>query len=565
MGAIKNMKGFNSNIKNSLKEEFLKSIQKGLGRKTINKASSWSTKYRIMDSEIYRGPWDFKWYPWLKEMHDSDAELNVGAKAAQVGFTETLINIAFYHIDVNSFDVLYVLPSRTPDASDFSAARFDSALELSPYLENLFSDTKNIGHKRAGSANFYLRGSKSRAGLKSIPVNVLFLDELNEMNEANIPLALERLSGQREHYAWMVSTPTIDDSGISKYFNRSSQNIFYFRCPSCSRFENLEYPDNIVFTGTHISDPDIEKSHLICKHCKNVLYHEDKVNFLNNSKWIESYSDRDIKGWHISQLYSMKVTPAQIATSYFAALQDPTSEQEFYNSKLGLTHEVKGSRITDSDLERVIGTYLKKESATHGIHTMGVDVGYPSIHYEIDEWSIPSRVSSISTDLNFQCKPRVIAYGKVREMEELDHLMHDYHVRYCVIDAHPERRKAYEFSSRFYGKVRLAFYATGITGKQIHISNEDEPTLSVDRTSWLDLSLGRFKSQLITLPANTDLEYKDHLKAPVRQYKKDRSGNPIGEYINVKADHYAHARNYAEIALPLALSLASSQSIGNIL
>ncbi len=551
-----------------MRQEFLEHLMRGLGHRSVSNAATWAEKFRVMDCELYRGPWDFRYYPWLKEMHCSEAEINVGQKAAQVGYTETLLNISFYHMDVFSNDVLYILPSRTPDASDFSAARFDVALELSPYLETMFQDVKNIGHKRARSSNFYLRGSRSRAGLKSIPVNLLVLDELNEMPEKNIPLAMERLSGQRDKHLWLVSTPTVDEYGISRHFNQSSQNVFFFRCPSCGRYEDLKYPDSLVICGEYIGDPDISRSHLICTHCKTPLLHEAKVDFLNTrSKWIETYSDRDIKGWHISQLYSLKVTPQHIATAYFSSLQDPTEEQEFYNSKLGIPHEIKGSRITDEDIKNVTGNFLIKHSSSssYGLLTMGVDVGYPFIHCEIDEWQTPEYLSQISTDLNLRCRPKVIFCGKMREFGELDLLMRDFQIRFCVIDAHPERRKAYEFASRFYGHVRLAFYVVGITGKQIHISNEEEPTLSVDRTSWLDLSLGRFKAGNISIPGDAGLEYKDQIKAPVRQYKKDRTGNPIGEYINVKADHFAHARNYAEIALPLALSLATSQSIGSVI
>jgi phage terminase large subunit GpA-like protein len=91
---------------------------------------------------------------------------NVGMKGAQVGFTETVLDIALYNMDIHAKDVLYVLPSKTPDASDFSAARFDTMLELSPYIARMFSNTKNVGHKKAGSVNFYLRGANSRGGLE---------------------------------------------------------------------------------------------------------------------------------------------------------------------------------------------------------------------------------------------------------------------------------------------------------------------------------------------------------------------------------------------------------------
>lgn len=552
---------FKSNIKNTLKDEFIQSIKRNFNRKTITSCSRWASQYRMIKSK----PWNFKRFPWLIDMHDSDAVMNVGQKAAQLGYTETMLNVAFYNIDIHNRDILYVLPSSKPSASDFSASRFDPAVEDSKHLSNLFSDVKNVGHKRAGSANLYIRGAKSRDQLKSIPTAVVILDEADEMPRENIPLAFERTSGQDEKQIWLISTPSLEDYGISTYYKQSTQNEFYFKCPSCTRYINLQFPRSIKIMGESIDDPRIKDTHLICNLCEAVLPHENKVDFLQNYRWVETYSNRDTKGWHISQLYSTTIHPSEIAKSYFMALSDSSFEQELYNSKLGLTHEVEGARITDSQIKEVIGSYTQILNNDYNDKpvTMGVDVGYPFIHYEIDEWKLPQYATG--SDLNFMSKPRILKCGKVRDLEELDQLMIDFRVRYCVIDAHPERRKAYEFATRFWGHVRLAFYGNGITGKQIHISDMEEPTLTVDRTSWLDLSLGRFRNQSITIPADTPLEYKEHIKAPIRIYKKDKTGNPVGSYVNSKADHFAHARNYAEMALPLAVSLSESRSIPSVL
>jgi len=47
---------------------------------------------------------------------DSDAETNVGMKAAQVGFTEAVLNKSFFTVDVKGTDCLYILPAKIPDA-----------------------------------------------------------------------------------------------------------------------------------------------------------------------------------------------------------------------------------------------------------------------------------------------------------------------------------------------------------------------------------------------------------------------------------------------------------------
>ena len=90
--------------------------------------------------------------------------------------------------------------------------------------------------------------------------------------------------------------------------------------------------------------------------------------------------------------------------------------------------------------------------------------------------------------------------------------------------------------------------------------------MTVDRTSWMDMSLGRFRRQKIVLPSDTSLEYKNHIKAPVRIYKYDQNGNPYGKYeCGNEEDHFAHARTYSEIALQLAASLAQGQDISGVL
>jgi len=220
---------------------------------------------------------------------------------------------------------------------------------------------------------------------------------------------------------------------------------------------------------------------------------------------------------------------------------------------------IEGAKISDKNIEDCTGTYTKgSKGIPNALITMGVDVG-KWLHYEIDQWYLKTQ----ATDISLAASCRILREGMVKDFEELDRLMFDFMVRFCVIDANPERRKALEFAQRLWGRVRLCFYGNAINGKQIHLHSEDEHTLTVDRTSWMDLSLGRFKNRTITVPIDLSKEYKDHIKAPVRIYGEDSNGNPVGKYVTGtnEDDHFAHARNYAEIALPLGANLAQSQNI----
>ena len=540
-------------------EAFAERINSGLNRKSITSAARWACKYRFM-GHPYPGVWNFMHHPWLKDMHDSTAELNIGQKSAQMGYTEAVLNISFYFCDVKRMDVLYVLPNTRPDAADFSSGRFDKALELSEHLQKLFSEVQNVGHKRAGSTNLYIRGSNARTGLKSIPVSLLVLDELDEMTQEHIPLAKERLMGQLERYMWMISTPTIPDFGINFYFNDSTQEHFVFKCPMCSKFIQLRFPDNLVVCGEVPSDPKVEESYLICNECKGVLRHEDKFQYINTGRWVADYPGRVHRGFHINQLYSMHLPPSVVARAYLESLRDPHAEQELYNSKLGLAHTVAGARITEDLVNACIGDYRKIEYNSRGLVTMGVDVGHRTIHVEIDRWQVGERYGN---DVNTDSRPQVIWEGTVDNFEDLDRLMFDYHVRFCVVDSQPSRREAIAFANRFPGHVMLCTYSSGVAGRNISNSAESEYMIRVDRTSWLDLSLGRFKRGEIGLPIDATLDYKAQICAQVRIPTKDKDGNPMTKYETPgnRADHFGHARNYAEIALPFALGIGVNTDI----
>ena len=92
-------------------------------------------------------------------------------------------------------------------------------------------------------------------------------------------------------------------------------------------------------------------------------------------------------------------------------------EQEFYNSKLGETHAVEGSRVNDKEIAEAKGSHLNTDRPPKGIITMGVDVGN-RCHYEIDQWFFP-----VTFDLIVQkAKCKVIKHGTIEMFEELDNL-----------------------------------------------------------------------------------------------------------------------------------------------
>ncbi len=542
-----------------LQVELAQRMRNALDAKSVVTASRWAEKYRMMLGGDFPGLWSFVNFPWLKEMHDCEAEFCVGMKGAQLGFSEFLLNRALFILDIMKRNVLYIMPNERPDAARFTTRAFNPAIEASEHIANMFAGkTNNVGHKIAGAANLFIGGSNTRSGLKSIPVSGIFFDEFEEHDMENTKLAEERNSGQNYRQDWKVSTPSIHNKGIHSKFKRSTAKHFFFKCPACSRMIELKYPDSLVIIGDDPDSADLMKSHLICYECKAILPHEGKKAMFAVNEWVASQPQMMAEGFNINQFYSPTLPAWKIAKLLLEAKRDPTAEQEFFNSKLGLPHIIEGAQLTEQNFQELIKDYSMIDSCKPSLITMGCDVG-KKLHVELCQWDI-SEISRV--DVNAKAKPKVLWAGELDHFNELDRAMVQYNVNFAVIDAMPETRLATEFALRWYGRARICRYNYNATARSLFAGDEDVG-VSVNRTAWMDMALGRFRNNSIFLPNNLPKDYIWHLMAPVRVPSKDKWNNTQYKYETQDniADHYAHARTYAEIALPFAMGMGVTQNI----
>lgn len=553
---------------NPLLDELRRTIAEGLVSNSLTNCYRWATKRRVM-GEPFPGPYSGKYHPWVIDLHDSQASFNYAMKSAQMGVTEVGINRAFFILDQLKRDVLYVLPTAL-NASDFSKARFSVALKHSPYLANLFTDTNTVNLKQAGTTNLYIRGSRGDSNLKSIPVSELILDEVDEMDQKQIWLALERLSGQTRKCVWGISTPTITNYGIHKLFLTGSQEHFVFKCPHCSRRTELIWPDCIEIIGETVNDPRCHESFLKCRECKHKLDHRGKPEWLGMGVWqpFATNPNMDVRSFYINQLYSFTVTPGEIVVAHFRGLGDEAANKEFHNSKLGLPFVGDGAQVTDDQIEGTIKRHTSNDARPkiggQRLITLGVDQGKWN-YWVVCEWF----VDGLSRDINVAAHCRVLAHGKFLEDDwhTLDELMREWQVLACVIDADPQINEARRFAKKFAGYVWLCRYRRGKVAKEISINDEGDgaPLATVDRTNWLTATLGRFRTQRIDLPADVSLEFREHMKSLVRTYVYDEDKNPVATFVETAPDHYAHGLNYAEIALPLAAAITTGDDVTKFL
>lgn len=541
----------------------------GLLRSSATTCSRWAENYVVYPKPL-PGPMRFERHPWSRTWHDHSGNW-AGMKAAQLAMTAAALNRAFFTIDVLRNDVLYLLPKKNPDAVDFSKTKFDAVLEQSPHIEELFSNTRNVGLKQAGSVSFFLRGMRSKSGLKTISVGMQVYDEYDEMPLRNVALAEERSSGYEEEDKQVIkiSTPTVPEFGIAEEIEKTTKEHYIFKCPNCTRWTEFRAPESLIVIGDNTRDLEtLKRSHLVTADCKHQVLHEQKPEFLSMDRRRATWrvtANSEYRGFLINQMYSTVLPPWKIAKTSILARTDVGHEQELWNSKFGLPYVVQGARITDQMLRACEGQHRIIDPPRSGLITMGVDVGHKVLYCNIDRWLLPANYGS---DLNAHAIPQTLWAGTVPGFEQLTPLLREYQVAHTVVDVDPAFRDALSFAQQHEGRVHLCRFVRSVGPKNIAPgSREADVVIYVNRTYWLDISQGRYRhaTKGIILPIDLPEDYGKHIKNLIRHEKKNDEGNLVSKYISVGPDHHAFARVYSELALPMAASISEGRDVKDFL
>lgn len=498
---------------------------------------------------------DLHAHPYLTDLYASTAQRIVVRKAGQVGASEWLVSYALHAADARHLDVLYVMPTED-DISDFSTTRFGMAMEASPYLQSIVVDSRKgdaagrrgvdkMTLKRIRDNWLYFRGGRVRADgnapqLKSLPAGCVVFDEFDEIDPRAPALARKRLGHSDVAEERMVSTPTYVGIGIDAEWAGTTQQFWHLQCQGCRHRQPVTI-DDLVIEWDDLQRPIAwrgmadKTAWLACRHCGKPL---DRM---APGLWVPAYPDRDIVGFQLSKLIAPWVDLAQIVANLQTT--NESKRKEAYNQDLGLPYAPRGAGITAQILDAATRDYglATVPPADVAGAVMGVDVGL-LLHVVIRAGRDPQTGER-----------RLLHAGAVATFEEVDHLIRRYRVRACVVDALPETRKARELQSRVRpGVVWLCYYAGGDGPKSEDLANwnQDQGTVTTDRTRSLDETVTRFAEAINTLPAGARQipDYYPHLTSLVRVIEKRRDGNQAARWVETGPDHFAHAENYCTIA-----------------
>jgi Phage terminase large subunit (GpA) len=468
-------------------------------------------------------------------------------KSAQVGLSEACVNLALWAADTGYAgrgNVLFLMPTQNV-MDDFAQARFDRALQESPYLRGRLqpepprrkgADSKRLKHLGAGY--IYLRGTDSRRQLASVDADLVILDEFDQMADGIRELAHKRLASSRNGRMVIASTPRMPEAGIDALYRHSDQRQYFLPCPGCGLEQALEWETNV----------DLDRTIVVCRECRAPM------NVLAKGQWIaQAPGNSAIHGYQLSRLYSPWVNISEMIAD--SQSTTPSGMQEFRNSDLGLPFVPPGGGLSVDDLDSCRDGYELGEYQGQPCWA-GVDVGL-CLHAVIRE----------ATD--GQRPARLWFAGELAKWEELSPLMARYNVQGCMVDAHPEGHKAMEFQNSTGISVWRAYYDRH---EQVLELEQDRMLFHMNRTLALDNTFERFRDHYLTLPTSArDLggrvkmglgDYYRQVLAPQRTMERDAQGNWVARWVeHSRPDHYAHAELYCLMAEAAAAQMRFSKTV----
>jgi hypothetical protein len=475
-------------------------------------------------------PLEFKKHKYLVQIYQDQSKELVWQKSAQAGLTERMLTEALWLPDQFNENSLYLFPT-AGTISDMVQERIDGPLTANKYLAGASGRSRNtsrllndrhadkVGLKKMSKGFAFFRGSNSPTQITSVAADAVFVDELDRMEQENIPYFNKRLKHSARKWLRWASTPTIPNFGIDLKFQESDQNYCHVKCNHCGEWQMLDYWSNI----------DEERLLLICSKCKSQL-----IPWECEFDWIPENPDANIRGYFVSQLYSPQLDVKELVEE-----SRKTAEWEvmqFYNQSLGLAYEPKGSKITEEDFNACRRDYTIPHKYEGMRSFMGIDVG-TVFHVVIQD------------------EKRLLFVGTRKEVKELVQLATEFHAVSSVIDGAPEPRASEQFASGAQGKNYLCWYTDTTNFRKGEWYQTDIHKVNTGRTMSLDMSTNQVKKQLIEMPKNLEdyPEFKNQMKALVRVVRENKHGDKVAEYLKISEDHFRHAFNYSTIAKDIYL------------
>lgn len=325
--------------------------------------SEWADRYAYLSEESSAVVGKFHCLPYQREIMDAFTDRKVEEitlmKSARVGGTKIIDFAIAYRIHQNPRSMLVVQPT-LGTAKRFSKIELKPMFRDTPVLHGKISKEKSrdagntILEKDYIGGTIFIVGANSAAGLSSITVGDVFLDEEDRYeveadNEGDpIKLAIVRTVTYPNRKIFHNSSPGDKATGhIEKSFLEGDQRRYCVPCPHCGSMRPLQFRAKSGEEHGHTMEwPEGNPDGVFfrCAECHEEIHEKSKRWMIENGKWVAKMPFRGHASFHIWAAYSYapNATWAHIANAFVDAKGDQFKLKVFVNTTLGETWASQG-------------------------------------------------------------------------------------------------------------------------------------------------------------------------------------------------------------------------------
>lgn len=314
------------------------------------------------------GPW--RTQPYQREMMDAvlatDVREAIYFTCTQIGKSSILNNIIGYFIDMDPRPIMMVQPTDMT-AKAYSKKRISTMISSSEALNKKVRDPKGrrpgntILLKEFDGGFLKIAGANAAAGLRSDPIAVLLLDEVDGYPDDvdgegdPVELATRRTDTFPDALIVKASTPGKPRgfSRIESDYKRSDQRRAFVPCPHCGHYQPFVWRD--PKSGLHRLQWEKDKDgkpkpatvRYICELCDRGIEERYKRRMLQQVRWEAAHPERrSVIGFHINALYMpWRLNWHELAQEWTDAQDNPEKLKAFVTLRLAETWDEQGQSV----------------------------------------------------------------------------------------------------------------------------------------------------------------------------------------------------------------------------
>lgn len=503
------------------------------------------------------GPYSTRSHPYVREVLDAIADSSVKRISlcwgSQTSKTTTFyISLAWVISQDSPKAILWVFPNLAlckafsserwlPFCRESGGLQQEIPLDLRGEID---TDRFTLTKQEFKRCTMNLVGAGSAANVRSYPVSILVLDEIDVIDSSTRREALDRVKARHDFKILQSSTPIEERGGIWEEYMSGDRRRYYVPCPKCKAkivFRlwddkgdlNLRWDDKAKKPDGEIDLGLVQRSTVyVCESCGGEIRDYEKKRMLDSGEWVATSSTHEMgfRSYHLNSLYAPALTFGRVAVEFLKASADPGALKTFVNGWLAEPFTQQESRI-DPEAFKAIEKEYERGELKGSYRIIGVDVQRSMFYWVVRGFDADGT-------------SYLIDHGTAPSFDDLEALANNYGCSYGIVDTGYRTQEMYEecharrpfwFAAKGWDRLQQSYRMSNVDPFTPVQGKSGAPTINllhVNKETWQHEMLKRRNGESHNwfTYRSVDMEYVRHLLSTNLVERVDRKGRVVLEW-----------------------------------